>query len=117
MAIDNVEAYLGDEEDLIFRNQEAVLNLVMPVFYDDDAETPYDFPGYVSGFFQITDERLGTQLKFFTSQVTRNSNILVFNLSVADMTFQDNGKYYYQIGYIMTGGYTRNLRFGNLKIR
>ena len=36
------------------------------------------------------------------------------NASVADVTFDDNGKYYYEVGYTQTGGYDFVLRFGNL---
>lgn len=109
------QAFIAEENNLSFYNGKAVLNLAMPVYYDDVDETAFDFAGYVSAYFRVYDERGGQLIKNFTSQVTRNSNVLVFNLSVSDMTFSDVGTYYFEIGYNQSG-YETPIRYGKLFI-
>lgn len=93
-------------------NGQALLDLAIAYVLDDEDETIFTFPGYQSSFLYIYDERDGQLLKSFTSQVTRNSNVQVLNCSVADMTFDETGKRYYELGY-NSSGYEIVLRFGN----
>ena len=114
MAINRTYGFEGVEAELTMYNGQAVIDLSI-AYYDDD-DVAYTFPGYQSSFMNIydSDER-NTLIKDFTSQITRNSNIQVLNLSVSDMTFEARGKYYYTIGYVKSG-YDTVLRYGTLII-
>lgn len=107
--------FIAMEESLVFYNRKAVLNNAFVFFYDDDAETIFDFAGYASAYLKVYDERSGQLLKNFTAQITRNSNALVMNASVADMTFDDEGTYYYEMGYVGSG-YEIPLKYGEFVI-
>ena len=108
--------FIAQEQGLTFKNGKAILNLAFTIFYDDAIETIFDFSGYVSAYFRVYDSaKQGQLLKNFTAQVTRNSNVMVMNCSVADMTFEDIGYYWYEMGYI-NSGYEVAIRFGDLTI-
>lgn len=109
------QGFIAENNDLSFYNGKAVINLAIPVYYDDTDESAFDFYGFVSAYFRVYDERLGRIIKNFTSQVTRNSNVLVINLSVNDMTFEDVGIYYFELGY-NSNGYEVPIRYGKLFI-
>jgi hypothetical protein len=59
-----------------------------------------------------SDER-NMLVKSYTTQISRNSNNQVINASVADMTFDEPGTYYAEIGYVRSG-YEIVLRYGPL---
>lgn len=113
MALDNDLMFIGQEAPFEAYNGIAILNLSI-VFQNSD-ETDFTFPGYVSAYFNIYQSRGESQLKSFASQIIRSSNVFILNLSVSDMTFADNGTYYYELGYIQSGGYAVPLRFGVFK--
>lgn len=113
--MDISKGFIAQEQGLSFYNGQAVIDQAYTFLYDDDEETVFDFIGYVSAFLYVYDERSGQLLKSFTSQITRNSNVLVMNCSVSDMTFDDEGFYYYEMGYNRSG-YEIPLRYGKLKI-
>lgn len=128
MAINRTYGFEAVEADLTLYNGQAVLNL--PIYYytegtetdndgtvDGDYIKNYPFSGYQSSFMNIYDsEERNTTVKEFTSQITRNSNIQVINASVSDMTFDQGGIYYYELGYVRSG-YDIVLRFGKLFIK
>jgi len=116
MVINRTYGFEGVEAELTVYNGQAILNL--PVSYvledADGVETDYTFPGYQSSFLNVYDSYdRNDMIKTLTSQVTRNSNIQVINASVADMTFEANGIYYYELGYVRSG-YDIVLRYGKL---
>lgn len=113
--MDQSRGFIAQESDLSFYNAQALLNLVFTFLYDDEDETNFDFAGYVSSYFRVYDERSGQLLKSFTTQITRSSNALIFNCSVADMTFENLGPYYFELGYNRSG-YEMPLRYGKLII-
>ena len=127
MAINRTTGFEAVERELTLYNTKAVLNLVFS-YYLPAIEADYDividgeyldlypFTSYASSFFYVydSDER-NTLVKSFTSQVTRNSNNQVMNASVADMTFEAIGNYYYEIGYVRSG-YEVVLNYGKLII-
>lgn len=119
--VDRVEMFAALEEDLIAYNGKAIINLSFAFFYDIDGnpsdETNFDFPGYVSAYLYIYNQRLGLLIKTQTTQLTRSSNIILMNASVADMTFQNAGTYYYEMGYIQSGGYEVPLRYGKFFVK
>lgn len=105
----------AEEQELLVYNQKAILNEVIE-FYTlddcDDEEAVYTFPGYVSSYFRIYNERLGTLIK--TIVLSQSGGSLVINASVLDMTFEVDGVYWYEIGY--SNGYDIVLRYGPLQV-
>ena len=125
MAINRTYGFEGVYSELTFYNGKAVLNLVFS-HYVPAAESDYDiviegkyydyypFSGYASSFFYVYDsEERNTLVKSFTSQITRSANNQLMNTSVPDMTFEANGVYYYEMGYVRTG-YEVVLNYGKL---
>lgn len=108
-----VHGFIAENEGLKFYNGQAVIDLAFAFYYDDEDETEFDFPMDAGSYFlRVLDERSGRELKEYTTQLTRNSNKLVMNCSVSDMTFEDLGIYYCEMGYIRSGGYEEILRYG-----
>ncbi len=114
----NVLGYIAEEAQLEFINQQALINLEMEFVYLDDNEDEQDFgfDDYVSAFMYVYNGKTREELiKSYTTQITRNGNILYLNCSVADMTYDDQGPYYYVVGYNRSG-YEIPLRFGKLRM-
>lgn len=115
--MDQSRGFVAEENEIVLENNKAILNKTLAVFYDDNGDDViFDFPGYTSAYMKIYDSLRKTRLiKNFTSQISRNSNVLIFNCSVSDMTFDDSGGYYFEIGYI-NSGYEISIRYGKLII-
>jgi hypothetical protein len=114
MALDDDLMFIAEESGLECYNGSPVLNLA--IYFEDQDGNAYPFAGYSSAYMNIYQSRGQTQLKGFTSQLTRNSNVIVLNMSASDMTFNDNGDYYYEIGYVQSGGYSIPLRYGKFSV-
>lgn len=119
MAIERVYGFIAQNQDLIFYNGKAIIDLSIENVFDDEDETAFTFIGYSSSYMYIYDsEERNYLVKSFTTQITRNSNYQVINASESDMTFPDGpGKFYYELGYVTSGGYEIALRYGNLFIK
>jgi len=111
----------GREQELVIFNRQAVVSRETEFFTDDcdddleEEEVDFDFPGFSSGYFRVYNERIGTLIKNLV--LTQNGSALVMNFSVLDMTFEDNGNYWYEMGYVQSGGYEIALMFGVLKVK
>lgn len=102
----------GMEGELSFYNRQAVTDLALYFYLDDDNSTAYGFTGYASAWLRVYDStERNYQIKNFTSQLSRNSNAIVMNASVSDMTFNEPGKYYFELGFVRSG-YDVVLRYG-----
>lgn len=115
----NSRLFQAKEYPLIIYNSQALIDKAFR-FYTvvDCADLPYeeidfDFPDYVSSYFRVYNERLGRLV--LELAMTNNGPYLVVNASVSEMTFEDNGDYYYEIGY-SRAGYEQALRYGKLKV-
>ena len=108
--------FMGEKDELRIFNGQAIINGSILFFYNDCDETEFDFPNYAGLFMTIGNERDGDILKSFTSSsgLSKSGNAILLNLSASDMTLPDLGKYYYEIGYIISGGYEQVLRYGDL---
>jgi len=110
----------GVEQQLDVFNGQAILDFEMQFFTEEctdeleDTEEDFTFPGYVSSYFRIYNERLGRVIK--TIALSQSGASLIVNASVSEMTFDENGNYWYVIGYVQTGGYEIALRYGLLKV-
>jgi hypothetical protein len=109
----------GVEKEIKVYNTQAIVDLDIQLYSeecDDDLlveEEDFTFPGYASSYFRIYNERLGTRLKNIS--LSRSGGSLILNASVLDMTFDQNGKYYYEIGYV-NSVYETVLVYGKLKV-
>lgn len=107
--------FSGVEQELIVYNGQAIQNETIEFFIQEGCEAEeedYSFPGYVSSYFRIYNERLGTEIKEFA--LSQSGSSLVINVNATDMTFDVNGLYYYEIGY--NNGYDIALRYGKLQV-
>lgn len=117
MATERSYSFEAENRDLVVYNTQAILNLAIYYVFDDDNETIYTFPGYVSSFLNVYDSDERNQLvKSYTTQITRNSNVQVINTSISDMTFDQSGTYYYELGYFRSG-YDIVLRYGKFIVK
>lgn len=114
----NTRLFQGKEYSLTVYNAQALINQAFYFYTVIDCEDvpfekiDYSFDGFVSGYFRIYNERWGRLIKEFS--MTQYGPYLYVNASVSDMTFEDNGDYYYEIGY--SDGYEKALRYGKLHV-
>lgn len=110
----NTYLFQAQEQPLKIYNGKPIIGTGFAFYYYDDTcvnsgvEVEFGFEGYVSSYLRIYNERLGRLIK--TIPLDRVGNALVINST--DTVFEDNGNYYYEIGYLQTGGYEFLLRFG-----
>lgn len=105
----NNKLFQATEEPLQIYNGMPIIDLGIQFYYlECNTETEFDFPGYVSSSLQIYNERSGRLLK--TIPLTQNGNILTVNST--DTVFEVNGNYFYEVTYLMTGGYEIVIRYG-----
>lgn len=112
----NVKLFQATEYPLEIYNGKALINLAMRFFTTDcdGNDDDFDFPDFESAYFRVYNERLGRQILSLVP--SRSGSYLVLNETAETMTFEDNGRYYYEIGYLRSGGYEQALRFGPLKV-
>lgn len=115
----NTRLFQAKEYSLIIYNAQALIDKAFR-FYTvvNCADLPYeeidfDFPDYVSSYFRVYNERLGRLV--LELALVNSGPYLIANASVSEMTFEENGDYYYEIGY-SRGGYEQALRYGKLKV-
>lgn len=107
----------AEEKPLQIFNGVAVIDLVFSFTVGDvceclnGTEEYFTFPNFAGAYFRVYNERLGRRIKDITT-LTQSGYSLVMNASVLDMTFDTNGRYYYELGYIQSGGYEFPLRYG-----
>lgn len=116
MAIEESRIPIAEEDELVLKNGEAWIDITHLVYNEDG--TDFTFPAYVSSYFRAYQSKdiNAKKIKELTTQITRNANAQVFNCSVSDMTFGSNGTFWYEIGYVRSGGYEQALRQGVLKV-
>jgi len=105
--------FQGTEYPLEIYNGQPIIDMGFQFVYDEcGTETDFTFPDYVSSDLLVYNERLGRLIK--TIPLTRNGNILIVNST--DTDFDDNGNYFYEVVYLMSGGYEQVIRYGLLKV-
>lgn len=111
----NYNLFQATENPLVIYNRQPILDIGFEFFYEDcdGVEVDFDFPNYSSAFVRFYNERLGRLIKTFVP--TLSGNVLVLNTT--DTTFEDNGNYYYEVGYVQSGGYEIVLRYGILEVK
>lgn len=115
----NTRLFQAKEYPLIIYNGQAIINYSFR-FYTvvDCVDIPYeeidfDFPDYISSYLRIYNVREG---KLITEiELSRDGAYLIANASESDMSFDDVGNYYYEVGYLR-GGYEQALRYGTVSV-
>lgn len=93
-------------------NGKPMINVAIRFFTTNNCEgeeVDWDFPNYAGSYLRVFNERGGRELKEFA--LDRDDAYLIANVSESDMTFEDNGNYYYEIVYL-NGVYEQVLRYG-----
>lgn len=113
----NTQLFQAQEQPLKMYNGKPILGNGFAFYYYDDTcvtelETEFTFDGYISSYLRIYNERLGRLIK--TIPLDRVGNTLV--IYSTDTVFDDNGNYWYEVGYLQTGGYEFVLRYGVLEV-
>lgn len=109
----SINTFYGVKQGLTVFNKQAILNLVFEFDYCDDS--PFDFPGISGLYFTVHNERGSRRIKNYVG-LTRTANKIVWNASEADMTFSVTGKYWYELGFVKSGGYEIVLQYGELTV-
>lgn len=113
--MDRFKLFDGVEQPMIVYNGIAIIDKAIEFFTEEcDVETDFAFPSYSSSYFRVFNERLGREIKDIA--LSQSGASLIINASALDMTFDDNGNYYYEIGYVQSGGYEVPLRYGILSV-
>lgn len=115
----NTRLFEGKEYSLQVYNGQALVNRAFRFYTVIDCleipyeEIDYDFPDYVSSYLRIYNERDGRLIKTFA--LAQSGPYLIANVGVSDMTFDNLGNYYYEIGYVRAV-YDQVLRYGTLNV-
>lgn len=108
--------FIAVEKTIEIYNGQAVIDNVFEILNED--ETAFGFTGESGLFITFYNEREGEVVKEFTNLtgLTRNTNNIVWNANASDMQFDDLGKYFYELGFIKSGGYEQVLSYGNAMV-
>lgn len=115
----NTRLFDAEEHKLVLYNSQAVINKVFYFYYlDECSDTPnqkidFEFIDYVDSYFRVFNERQGRLI--LDIELSHDGPNLIMNASAEDMSFEDIGIYYYEIGY-NSGGYEQALRYGKLHV-
>lgn len=107
--------FIAQEKKLVFYAGKAVLNK-RHAFFDIDGDA-WNFTTATGYTFKIWEEREGGLLMIsWTSPTnltlsTSDTNEIILNAPVTDTTIE-RGKYYYEIEYIIAGGYSILIGYG-----
>lgn len=120
MAVDNINTIIGIEEEMVVYNGRAIIDFVFSFYAldDDDNEIAFSFPNENGLYLFVNNERGGYLIRQWTNTtgLSRNSNNIVWNASESGMTFDEQGSYYYELGYLRGGVYETPLRFGKFRV-
>lgn len=104
--------FIAFKKDLFFYAGKPVLNRVH-AFFDIDRE-PWSFADAIDLYFTIWEEREGglQMIRWVTdTNLTVSGNEIVLNASASDTNIE-RGKYYYEIEYTVSGGYSVLIAYG-----
>lgn len=115
-----IKLFDGVESELVVYNAQAIIDLDLQFFTeecDDDLiveEEDFTFPGYVSSYLRVFNERSGREIKDIV--LSRSGPSLIVNASALDMTFEQEGNYYYEVGYVNLV-YEQVLKYGKFTVK
>jgi hypothetical protein len=117
-AVDIHNEFIAQEKELFFYSGKSVLNK-RHAFYDINGD-PWSFALATGYTFKIWEEREGGYLMIdWTSPTnlslsTSDTNEIILNAPSSDTSIE-RGNYYYEIEYIIAGGYTILIGYGPAK--
>lgn len=113
---DNYRLFEAKEYLLEVFNRQPIIDFGFEFVYEDcdGNDVDYELTGYVSGYVKVYNERLGRVIKTWPTTLV-GTNVLA--LYEQDTTFATNGTYWYEVYYIMSGGYEIRLRYGKLIVK
>lgn len=114
-AVDITNEYIANKKDLNFYAGKAVLNRAH-AFTDIDGND-WDFSSATGFTFKIWEEREGGLLMITWTSPTNlaaSGNEITLNAPATDTNIE-RGKYYYEIEYLVAGGYSVLIAFGEAK--
>lgn len=112
MDINNV--FIAQKKDLVFYAGKPIINKRM-AFYDING-SPWNF-SFAEGFrFRVWEEREDglLMIEWDDSNLTNVNHELILN-SQSGVTSIELGRYYYEIEYIISGGYPILIAYGQCK--
>jgi len=109
--------FIANKKDLVFYAGKAILNKVH-AFFDINGD-PWDFSAAIGFTFTIWQEREGgLEMIAWTSPgnlpQTTSTNEITLNAPASD-TAIELGKYYYEMEYLVAGGYSVLIAYGEAK--
>jgi hypothetical protein len=107
--------FIAQEKNLVFYAGKPIINRVHE--FNDINGNPWDFSEAISYFFVISEERDGgVDLIEWTSpdNLSNSTNQIILNSTASD-TDIGTGKYYYEMGYLIAGGYEVLTAYGQAK--
>lgn len=111
-AMDNSQEFIANEKDLVFYAGKPIIN--RQHVFKDQCGNPYSFALALSFTFKIWQERDGgLQVISWSSpqNLAASGNILFLNAPAEDTDIY-RGKYYYEIAYLVAGGYEILIAYG-----
>lgn len=113
--MDTHNEFIANKKDVVFYTGKAILNKVHAFFDVDGSDWNFSL---ATGFtFKIWEEREGGLLMISWTSPTNlavSGNELTLNSPASDTNIE-RGKYYYEIEYLLSGGYTVLIAFGEAK--
>lgn len=110
-----VKLFDGVQKQLTVYNGQAILDYAIEFYSIENCEEEtFAFPAYNSSYLRVFNERFGWELKDIS--LSQSGGSLIINASALDMTFEDLGNYYFEIGYVQSGGYEIVLMYGVMTV-
>lgn len=106
--------FIAQKKDLVFYAGKAILNRVHS-FFDEDGND-WDFSAATGATFKIWQEREGGEQMIDWDSINLSffENDIILNAPTGD-TDIERGKYYYEIEYLIAGGYSVLIAYGEAK--
>lgn len=103
--------FIAQKKDLVFYKGKPILNRVHR-FWDINGD-PWDFTAATNFFFTIWEEREGGAevIDWDDTNLSSNENDIILNAPATD-TDVELGYYYYELGYLVAGGYDVMVAYG-----
>lgn len=106
--------FIAQKKDLVFYAGKAILNRVHSFFDENDDD--WSFAAATGATFKIWEEREGGQqvIDWDSTNLSFFENDIILNAPTED-TDIERGKYYYEIEYLVAGGYSVLIAYGEAK--
>jgi hypothetical protein len=113
---DSYKLFQAGEYPLEVFNLQPIVDFGFQFVYTDcdGVDQPFELTGFIEAYLKVYNERLGRVVKTWELTLLGTD---VLALNTQDTEFDVNGNYWYEVFYIMSGGYEIRLRFGKLIVK